>query len=79
MGLVIHVSRTMDLGELLAHMEPVWLAAAVLCVPVSESVDGLIFYGMGRSLGCPVRLTGCLDTAYIGEFYYKLGPAGAPV
>lgn len=34
---------------------------------------------MGRSAGCPVKLAGCFDAAYIGEFYYKLGPAGAPV
>lgn len=78
-GLMVYVSRTMDLRALLAGMEPLWLAAAALCVPVSESVDALIFYGMGRSLGCPVQLTGCFDAAYIGEFYYKLGPAGAPV
>ena len=76
---MVHVGRTMDLRALLAGMEPLWLAAAALCVPVSESVDALIFYGMGRSLGCPVRLAGCFDAAYIGEFYYKLGPAGAPV
>ena len=78
-GLMVYVSRTMDLRALLAGMEPLWLAAAALCVPVSESVDALIFYGMGRSLGCPVRLAGCFDATYIGEFYYKLGPAGAPV
>ena len=76
---MVYVSRTMDLRVLLAGMEPLWLAAAALCVPVSESVDALIFYGMGRSLGCPVRLAGCFDATYIGEFYYKLGPAGAPV
>ena len=29
---------------------------------------------MGRSAGCPVKLAGCFDAAYIGEFYYKLGP-----
>ena len=56
-----------------------WLLGAALCVPLSESVDALIFYGMGRSAGCPVKLAGCFDAAYIGEFYYKLGPAGAPV
>lgn len=78
-GLVVYVGRTMDLRELLAGMRPVWLAAAALCVPFSESVDALIFFSMGRSLGCPVRLLGCFDAAYIGEFYYKLGPAGAPV
>lgn len=79
MGLVVYVGRTMDLRELLAGMRPVWLVAAALCVPFSESVDALIFFGMGRSLGCPVRLLGCFDAAYIGEFYYKLGPAGASV
>ena len=78
-GLVVYVGRTMDLRELLAGMRPVWLVAAALCVPFSESVDALIFFGMGRSLGCPVSLLGCFDAAYIGEFYYKLGPAGAPV
>lgn len=79
MGLMVYVKRTMDPRELLAQIRPMWLAAAALCIPFSESVDALIFYGMGRSLGCPVRLTGCFDAAYIGEFYYKLGPAGAPV
>ena len=78
-GLAVYVSRTMDLRELLAGAQPLWLALATLCIPVSESVDGLIIFGMGRSLGCPVNLLGCLDAAYIGEFYYKLGPAGAPV
>ena len=78
-GLMVYVSRTMDPRELLAQIRPLWLAAAALCVPFSESMDALIFFGMGRSLDCPVNLLGCFDAAYIGEFYYKLGPAGAPV
>ena len=78
-ALVLYVARTMNLRELLAGMRPLWLAAAALCIPFSECVDALIFYGMGRSLGCPVRLSGCFDATCIGEFYYKLGPAGAPV
>lgn len=69
----------MDVRALLASIQPLWLLGAALCVPLSESVDALIFYGMGRSAGCPVKLAGCFDAAYIGEFYYKLGPAGAPV
>ena len=79
MGLCVYVGRTMDLRALLAQLRPAWLVCAALCVPFAESVDALIFYGMGRSAGCPVRLSGCFDAAYIGEFYYKLGPAGAPV
>ena len=78
-GLIVYVARTMDVRALLASIEPLWLLGAALCVPLSESVDALIFYGMGRSAGCPVKLAGCFDAAYIGEFYYKLGPAGAPV
>ena len=78
-ALMVYVGRTMDVGALLRAVRPAWLLGAALCVPVSESIDALIFYGMGRSAGCPVRLSGCFDAAYIGEFYYKLGPAGAPV
>lgn len=78
-GLMLYVRRTMDLGAVLAAIRPLWLAGAALCIPVSESIDGLIFYGMGAAAGCPVQLGGCLDAAYIGEFYYKLGPAGAPI
>ena len=78
-GLIVYVARTMDVRALLASIQPLWLLGAALCVPLSESVDALIFYGMGRSAGCPVKLAGCFDAAYIGEFYYKLGPAGAPV
>lgn len=78
-ALCVHVGRTADLRALLGQLRPLWLVGAALCVPFSESVDALILYGMGRSAGCPVRLAGCFDAAYIGEFYYKLGPAGAPV
>lgn len=77
--LMVHISRTMDLRELLQQVRPLWLVGAALCIPVSESIDALIFYGMGKCAGCPVRLAGCFDAAFIGEFYYKLGPAGAPV
>ena len=76
-GLIVYVARTMDVRALLASIQPLWLLGAALCVPLSESVDALIFYGMGRSAGCPVKLAGCFDAAYIGEFYYKLGPAVA--
>lgn len=78
-ALVVHVFRTMDVRALLRQTRPLWLVGAALCVPVSESIDALIFYGMGKGAGCPMRLTGCFDAAYIGEFYYKLGPAGMPV
>lgn len=77
--LLVYVSRTMDLRALAAQVLPGWLLLAALCVPFSESVDALLFYGMGRAAGCPMKLSGCFDAAYIGEFYYKLGPAGAPV
>ena len=76
-GLIVYVARTMDVRALLASIQPLWLLGAALCVPLSESVDALIFYGMGRSAGCPVKLAGCFDAAYIGEFYYELGPAVA--
>lgn len=78
-GLMVYVQRTMDLKELLHAIKPVWLLGAALCIPVSESIDALIIYGMGRNAGCSVKLAGCFDAAYIGEFYYKLGPAGMPV
>lgn len=78
-GLIVYVLRTMDVRAVLSAVRPCWLLGAALCIPVSESVDALIFYGMGRSAGCPMRLSGCFDAAYIGEFYYKLGPAGMPV
>ena len=69
----------MDLRALVAQVQPGWLLLAALCIPFSESVDAILFYGMGRAAGCPMKLTGCFDAAYIGEFYYKLGPAGAPI
>ena len=78
-ALIVHVTRTMDLRTLVAQVQPGWLLLAALCIPFSESVDAILFYGMGRAAGCPMKLTGCFDAAYIGEFYYKLGPAGAPI
>lgn len=77
--LVLYVREHVALDTLLQVAEPAWLLGAALCIPVCETVDALIFYWMGRRSGCPVRLRGCLDTTFIGEFYYKLGPAGAPV
>ena len=77
--LIFYVRRTMDLRALLQSVQPRWLVAAALCIPASVSIDALLFYGMGKSAGSPVRLLGCFETAFIGEFYYKLGPAGAPV
>ena len=77
--LIVHVKRTMDLRTLVAQVQPGWLLLAALCIPFSESVDAILFYGMGKAAGCPMKLAGCFDAAYIGEFYYKLGPAGAPV
>ena len=78
-ALIVHVTRTMDLRTLVAQVQPGWLLLAALCIPFSESVDAILFYGMGKAAGCPMKLAGCFDAAYIGEFYYKLGPAGAPV
>lgn len=78
-GLVLYVRKTVSLGELLTAMRPAWLVAGILCVPISQSADALTFYFMGCRIGCPVRLPACFDIAFIGEFYYKLGPAGAPV
>ncbi len=54
--LVVYVARTMDVRALLASVRPLWLACAALCVPISESVDALILYGMGRTAGCPMAL-----------------------
>ena len=77
--LIFYVRAHMDLAQMVRSIRPVWLVGAALCVPVSESIDALIFYYMGRRAGCRPSLAGCFDTAYIGEFYFKLGPAGAPV
>lgn len=52
-ALVVHVFRTMDVRALLRQTRPLWLVGAALCVPVSESIDALIFYGMGKGAGCP--------------------------
>lgn len=77
--LVRYVRRTVDLRQVVAAMEPVWLLAAVLAVPIMEVIDALIFYSMGRRSGEKVRFAGCLATTFIGELYYRLGPAGGPV
>lgn len=77
--LVFYVRGNLELVQIVQSIRPVWLVGAALCVPVSESIDALIFYYMGRRAGCRPSLPGCFDAAYIGEFYFKLGPAGAPV
>lgn len=77
--LIFYVRANMNLAQMIRSIRPLWLAGAALCVPVSESIDALIFYYMGRRAGCKPSLSGCFDAAYIGEFYFKLGPAGAPV
>lgn len=74
-----YVRRTVDLGAVLGRMHPVWLFCAVLAVPLAETVDALIFYSMGRRSGQPVRLAGCFAATFVGELYYRLGAAGAPV
>ena len=60
-ALVVHVFRTMDVRALLRQTRPLWLVGAALCVPVSESIDALIFYGMGRGglPDAPDRLLRC--------------------
>ena len=58
---------------LLASIQPLWLLGAALCVPPQRKRGRADLYGMGRSAGCPVKLAGCFDAAYIGEFL-QAGP-----
>lgn len=74
-----YVRKNVDLPAVLANIHPLWLWCGALAVPLAETVDALIFYSMGRRSGQNVRLSGCLAVSFIGELYYRLGPAGAPV
>lgn len=74
-----YVRKNMDIQGALTRLDPVWLLCAVLAVPAAETVDALVFYSMGRRSGQPVRLWGCFRAVFVGELYYRLGPAGAPV
>lgn len=74
-----YVRKHVDLGAVFAKMHPAWLVCAVLVVPVAELVDALVFYSMGRRSGQNVSFFGCFAATFVGELYYRLGPAGAPV
>lgn len=74
-----YVRGHIDIRGALARLHPGWLLGAALAVPAAETVDALIFYSMGRRSGQPVRLWGCVQATFVGELYYRLGPAGAPV
>lgn len=74
-----YVRKNVDLGAVLARMHPFWLLCAVLVVPLVETVDALIFYSMGRRSGQEITFSGCFAATFVGELYYRLGPAGAPV
>lgn len=78
-GLAVYVRKTVDVGAVLGAMSPWAVGLAILAVPALETVDGLIFWSMGRRSGEDVTLSGCLAVSFIGELYYRLGPAGAPV
>lgn len=69
----------MDVRALLASIQPLWLLGGSPVRPPQRKRGRADLLRYGRSAGCPVKLAGCFDAAYIGEFYYKLGPAGAPV
>lgn len=77
--LMFYVTSHFDLKAILSGVKPLWIVAAMLCMPVYELIDGILIWSMGRRTGQKVSLTGCLDSAFIGEFYYRLGPLGAPV
>ncbi|MCC8122462.1 MAG: flippase-like domain-containing protein [Oscillospiraceae bacterium] len=77
-GLLLYVRETVDLQELMVVLRPGWLVAGALCVPISQSVDAFNFYFLGWRTKSEVRLSACFDIAFIGEFFYKLGPIGAP-
>jgi hypothetical protein len=77
--LIFYVKRNVDLNLVLAGVKPWWVLAAVLCVPAFDLIDGLLIWSMGIRSGQRVQLIGCIDSAVIGEFYYRLGPIGAPV
>lgn len=77
--LVGYTRKHVDMEEVLREIHPVWLFCAALAVPVAETVDALIFYSMGRRSGQNVTFGGCWKAVFVGELYYRLGPAGAPV
>ena len=58
-------------------IRPLWLVAALCCIPVFELLDARVYYIMGRGMGCRASALGCLDAVAIGEFYYRLGRWGA--
>lgn len=77
--LVGYARKHVDIGMVVRRMNPVWLFCGALAVPVAETVDALIFYSMGRRSGQKVTFSGCWKAVFVGELYYRLGPAGAPV
>lgn len=74
-----YVAQTPGLAAMLGGVKPLWLLAAALCIPAFEALDTCIYVMMGRAGGCRVSPAKILDAVVIGEFYYRLGPAGAPV
>lgn len=74
-----YARKKIDIQAVLASIRPVWLLCGLLAVPAAETVDALVFYSMGRRSGQNVRLDRCFDATFIGELYYRLGAAGAPV
>lgn len=74
-----YVRKSIDIQAVLANIHLVWLWCGLLAVPVAETVDALVFYSMGRRSGQNVRLSRCFAATFIGELYYRLGAAGAPV
>ena len=79
MWLLFYIRDNVDVGAVLSAIRPIWLVAALCCIPVFELLDARVYYIMGRGMGCRASALGCLDAVAIGEFYYRLGPVGAPV
>lgn len=74
-----YVRKSVDLGVVLTKIHPLWMLCAVLVIPTVETVDALIFYSMGRRSGQEISFFGCFSAVFVGELYYRLGLAGAPV
>ena len=78
-GLIVYVARTMDVRALLASIQPLWLLGAALCVPLSESVDALIFTVWAARRAVPSSWRAALMRPILGSFTTSWAPAGAPV
>ncbi|UQT49897.1 hypothetical protein M5E87_09725 [Flavonifractor plautii] len=73
-GLIVYVARTMDVRALLASIQPLWLLGAALCVPLSESVDALIFTVWAARRAVPSSWRAALMRPILGSFTTSWAP-----